>query len=85
MMRRYNIREYPTKWKNVKVGDIIKINENEWFPSDVVLIATSETETNEAFVETMALDGETNLKPKSPHRELAKGHLQSPDSRICKH
>lgn len=72
MMRRYNIREYPTKWKNVKVGDIIKINENEWFPSDVVLIATSETETNEAFVETMALDGETNLKPKSPHRELAK-------------
>ncbi|RCK59425.1 putative phospholipid-transporting ATPase DNF3 [Candida viswanathii] len=72
MMTRYNLREYPTKWKNVKVGDIIKINENEWFPSDVVLIATSETETNEAFVETMALDGETNLKPKSPHRELAK-------------
>ncbi|EMG48248.1 Phospholipid-transporting ATPase, putative (Aminophospholipid translocase (Flippase), putative), partial [Candida maltosa Xu316] len=72
MMRRYNLKEYSTKWKNVKVGDVIKINENEWFPSDVVLIATSNSETHEAFVETMALDGETNLKPKSPHVELSK-------------
>ena len=43
--------------ENVKVGDIVKINENEWFPTDVILIATSELETQEAFVETMALDG----------------------------
>ncbi|KAF6066424.1 phospholipid-translocating P-type ATPase, flippase family protein [Candida albicans] len=72
LMRRYNLKEYTTKWKNVKVGDIVKINENEWFPTDVILIATSELETQEAFVETMALDGETNLKQKSPHPEIAK-------------
>ncbi|KAK6463093.1 putative phospholipid-transporting ATPase [Scheffersomyces coipomensis] len=71
-MKRYNLKEYVTKWKHVKVGDIIKLNENDWFPADVVLIATSDRDHNEAFVETMALDGETNLKPKRPHPEIAK-------------
>ncbi|KAI3406706.2 DNF3 [Candida oxycetoniae] len=71
-IRSYNLKECPTKWKNVKVGDIVKINENEWFPADVILIGTSNKQTQEAFVETMALDGETNLKPKVPHREISK-------------
>ncbi|KAK6454965.1 aminophospholipid-translocating ATPase [Scheffersomyces xylosifermentans] len=71
-MKRYNLKEYPTKWKNVKVGDIVKIKENEWFPADVVVLATSNLETQEAFVETMALDGETNLKSKVPHAEISK-------------
>lgn len=71
LLKKYNLKEHTTKWKNVKVGDILKINENEWFPADVVLLATSE-ETQEAYVETMALDGETNLKSKRPHNELSK-------------
>lgn len=58
-------------WKDVKVGDIVKINENEWFPADVVLLSTSD-ENQEAYIETMALDGETNLKPRHPHAELCK-------------
>ncbi|KAK6200178.1 uncharacterized protein RJT21DRAFT_5284 [Scheffersomyces amazonensis] len=71
-MKRYNLKEYVTKWKNIKVGDIVKLNENDWFPADVVLLATSDKDHNEAFVETMALDGETNLKAKRPHIELSK-------------
>ena len=70
-MRRYNMKEYPTKWKHVKVGDIIKVHENEWFPADVVLLSSSNHDTHEAFVETMALDGETNLKSRTPHKAIA--------------
>lgn len=68
-MKRYNLKETKTPWKHLKVGDFVKVREDEWFPADVVLLSTSE-KTNEAFVETMALDGETNLKPKAPHPEL---------------
>lgn len=71
LLKKFNLKEHTTRWKNVKVGDILKIKENEWFPADVVLLATSE-ETQEAYVETMALDGETNLKSKRPHNELSK-------------
>lgn len=71
-MKRYNLKEHHIKWKNVKVGDIVKINENDWFPADVVLIASSDYTSQEAFIETMALDGETNLKSKSPHIEISK-------------
>ncbi|CUM54527.1 uncharacterized protein AC631_02275 [Debaryomyces fabryi] len=71
LLKKYNLKEHTTRWKNVKVGDILKIKENEWFPADVILLATSE-EIQEAYVETMALDGETNLKSKRPHYELSK-------------
>ena len=77
-MKRYNLKEVPTKWKNVKVGDIVKINENEWFPADVILIATSGDDLQEAFVETMALDGETNMKSKFPHPEISKKARTAP-------
>ena len=77
-MRRYNLKEMSTKWKNVKVGDIVKISENEWFPADVILIATSGDDLQEAFVETMALDGETNMKSKFPHPEISKRARTAP-------
>lgn len=70
-LEKYNLKEHSTSWKDVKVGDIIKIHENEWFPADIVVIA-SDSHDNEAFVETMALDGETNLKSRVPHEEIAK-------------
>ncbi|CAK9441329.1 uncharacterized protein LODBEIA_P51980 [Lodderomyces beijingensis] len=77
-MKQYNLKEISTKWKNVKVGDVVKVNEDEWFPADMILIATSNTETQEAFVETMALDGETNLKSKVPHRDIAEKASTAP-------
>lgn len=70
-LAKYNVKDYPTRWKDVKVGDIVVIRENEWVPADIVLLATLDLSTHEGFVETMALDGETNLKPKLPHPELA--------------
>ena len=48
-------------WKNRRVGDIVKINEDESFPVDILICSTSEDE-NVAQVETKNLDWETNLK-----------------------
>lgn len=75
LMRNSNLKEYHTKWKRLKVGDIVKIHEDEWFPADLLLIGTS-NETQDCYVETMALDGETNMKTKCPHPEIAKRYLK---------
>lgn len=60
-----------TKWKNLKVGDIVKLEADDWVPADIILL-TSTNEMGEAFIETMALDGETNLKSRIPNIELHK-------------
>ncbi|KAL3654359.1 putative phospholipid-transporting ATPase 9 [Castilleja foliolosa] len=52
-----------TEWKNLKVGDIVKVEKDEFFPSDLVLLSSS-YEDAVCYVETMNLDGETNLKLK---------------------
>ena len=63
-------REAPEKasfkkdfWKNVQVGDFVRIFNNEQVPADIIILATSE-EDGGCFVETKNLDGETNLKPR---------------------
>lgn len=55
----------PVVWKNLRVGDLVKLTCDEWVPADIVLL-TSSNDLGEAFVETMALDGETNLKSRTP-------------------
>ncbi|EGW31952.1 uncharacterized protein SPAPADRAFT_152194 [Spathaspora passalidarum NRRL Y-27907] len=50
-------------WKDVKVGDILRIYNNDEIPADVVILATSDDD-NCCYVETKNLDGETNLKVK---------------------
>lgn len=57
------------KWSDVKVGDILQIRENEFFPADLTILRTSKD--NICFVETKNLDGETNLKHKSAPLETA--------------
>lgn len=52
-----------TKWINVAVGDIIRIESEEPIPADIVLLASSEPE-GLCYIETANLDGETNLKIK---------------------
>jgi len=47
--------------KNVKVGQIILMYEDETFPSDLILLGTSNAD-GKAYIETAMLDGEKNLK-----------------------
>ncbi|KAK9052922.1 hypothetical protein SSX86_029552 [Deinandra increscens subsp. villosa] len=51
------------QWKMLRVGDVVKVNKNEYFPSDLLLLSSS-YEDGVCYVETMNLDGETNLKIK---------------------
>ncbi|KAG2138285.1 hypothetical protein DEU56DRAFT_886925 [Suillus clintonianus] len=53
-----------TKWEDIRVGDFVKIMDNEPIPADILICATSDEE-NVAFVETKNLDGETNLKSRN--------------------
>ncbi|VDN24689.1 unnamed protein product [Gongylonema pulchrum] len=50
-----------TQWKNVKVGDILRVESDQMFPADMVLLSSSEPQAM-AYIETSNLDGETNLK-----------------------
>uniref|UniRef100_A0A1J3H2W1 Phospholipid-transporting ATPase n=1 Tax=Noccaea caerulescens TaxID=107243 RepID=A0A1J3H2W1_NOCCA len=52
-----------TEWKTLRVGDILKVEKNDFFPADLVLLSSS-YEDAVCYVETMNLDGETNLKLK---------------------
>ncbi|CAG5135254.1 unnamed protein product, partial [Candidula unifasciata] len=46
---------------DIKVGDIVKVQRNEEFPCDLVMLS-SEDALGQCFVTTANLDGETNLK-----------------------
>lgn len=50
-------------WKELCVGDVVRVSKDEYFPSDLLLLSSS-YEDGVCYVETMNLDGETNLKIK---------------------
>ncbi|KAM0944271.1 putative P-type phospholipid transporter [Dioscorea sansibarensis] len=52
-----------TEWKNLRVGDVVKVEKDYFFPADLILLSSS-YEDAICYVDTMNLDGETNLKLK---------------------
>ncbi|XP_070693411.1 phospholipid-transporting ATPase VB [Pempheris klunzingeri] len=49
------------RWKDVRVGDFVKVGCNEIVPADILLLYTSDP-SGVCHIETSNLDGETNLK-----------------------
>ncbi|XP_068651684.1 probable phospholipid-transporting ATPase 4 [Aristolochia californica] len=50
-------------WQKIRVGDVVKIEKDQFFPADLFLLSSS-YDDGICYVETMNLDGETNLKVK---------------------
>ena len=59
------------KWRDIVVGEVIRLKRDEAAPADLVLLQVDGA-NGVAYFETMALDGETNLKSKQALPPLAK-------------
>jgi phospholipid-translocating ATPase len=54
-------RFHKDAWKNLRVGDFVRIYGDDELPADIVILSTSDPD-GACYVETKNLDGETNLK-----------------------
>ncbi|XP_042476999.1 phospholipid-transporting ATPase 1-like isoform X2 [Macadamia integrifolia] len=68
------------KWKDIRVGEILKLSSNETLPCDMVLLSTSDP-TGVVYIQTLNLDGESNLKTRYAKQETLSKMLEK-DS-IC--
>lgn len=59
----------PKLWKDIHVGDVIKVEDDGFCPADLLLIASSDAQGT-LYVETKSLDGETNLKIKNVQKDI---------------
>ncbi|XP_050308196.1 phospholipid-transporting ATPase VA isoform X2 [Anthonomus grandis grandis] len=58
-------------WKDVRVGDLIHLSNNEVVPADILLLRSSDP-SGICYIDTGHLDGETNLK----QRQVARGFVE---------
>ncbi|KAD3640376.1 hypothetical protein E3N88_29599 [Mikania micrantha] len=63
-----NDRFQMKKWKDIHVGEIIKFSADDTIPCDTVLLSTSDP-TGVAYIQTINLDGESNLKTRYAKQE----------------
>ncbi|KAI1645875.1 phospholipid-translocating P-type ATPase [Daldinia loculata] len=54
-------RFHKDHWKNLQVGDFVRLYNDDELPADIIVLATSDSD-GACYVETKNLDGETNLK-----------------------
>ena len=64
------------KWRDIKLGDIVRVKNDTQIPCDLLLLSTSD-ENGICYVETKSLDGETNLKSKQANEILHKKIYQN--------
>lgn len=57
------------QWQRIIVGDILKINSDEYIPADLLILSSSDPKGC-CYIETKNLDGETNLKIKTVQKDL---------------
>lgn len=57
-------------WKKIEAGEVVKIFADETIPADMVLLGTSDP-SGLAYIQTMNLDGESNLKTRYAKQETA--------------
>lgn len=65
----------PKKWKMIQAGEVLKISSDESIPCDMVLLGTSDP-SGIAYIQTMNLDGESNLKTRYARQETNKLFLE---------
>ncbi|XAR68703.1 Phospholipid-translocating ATPase [Bertholletia excelsa] len=58
------------KWKNILAGEVVKVHADETIPCDMVLLGTSDP-SGIAYIQTMNLDGESNLKTRYAKQETS--------------
>ncbi|KAK4766163.1 hypothetical protein SAY87_007805 [Trapa incisa] len=71
------------KWKDIEVGEIIRVRANETLPCDMVLLSTSDP-TGVAYIQTINLDGESNLKTRYAKQETLSKILENMSSGLIK-
>jgi phospholipid-transporting ATPase len=58
------------EWKKIQAGEVVKICADETIPCDMVLLGSSDP-SGLAYIQTMNLDGESNLKTRYARQETA--------------